>query len=137
MPCDDRSEPVVGAVLVEASDRTAEAGVAGGQRCDQRNRRLALDEIVGDRFAERAFVGRDVEQVVFHLKRDAERVAEGVERGDLRRVTAAHDRAAACRRREEGGRLLASDLDVHLQREVEIAERLKLQHFAVADRRPA
>ena len=63
---------LVRTALVKTTNLRAKAAVARRKRRDQRNRHLALGQIVAGRLAERAFVGDNVEQIVLHLKRDAE-----------------------------------------------------------------
>jgi hypothetical protein len=53
------------------------------QQVDDRQRDLAFAQVAADGLAERAFVGRVVEQVVDHLERDAQVEAELAERGLL------------------------------------------------------
>ena len=82
---DDRGNRFVRRLVVEAAYLRAEASVPRRQRGDQRNRRLALGQIVAGGLAERAFVGGHVEEIVLHLKRDAEGFAELAQRRDLAR----------------------------------------------------
>src|SRR5438270_2604699 len=92
-----------------------------------------LGEIVSDRLSKGGCVGGDVEQVVAHLKRDSVGQAERAQRLNGFRRRSAGNRAALRGGGKERGGLPLHGLYVSVERNVQIAERSKLQHLAVAD----
>src|SRR5262249_50976992 len=114
----------------ERSKQIAMLARRGSHEMDHRQRHLSLLDVDAKRFAHRAGVADDVQDVILNLKCRADRQAIKLKPGNQILIRAGKAGAKLAAGRAQNGRLKSDDLEISLLVEREIVSIVDLKQFA-------